>query len=98
MLSRRRSLLSLAGAFLLFAGVHPLGAQVRIKMAAWQESVLMDTLRQEHEVEAPADRVYQAALKAMADLDIPTGRTDGTKGIIGSERFERAGSLGGVPM
>jgi hypothetical protein len=77
---RRRSLPRLAGAIALIAGVHPaLGAQVRIKLAAWQESVLMDTLRQEHDVAAPADKVYEAALKAFADLDIPTGHTDGTK-------------------
>src|SRR5207247_1256165 len=42
--------------------------------------------------------VYQAALRAFADLDIPTGRTDGKAGIIGSERFERVHSLAGSPM
>lgn len=98
MLAQCRSLLRCAAALSVIAGVHPLGAQVRIKLAAWQESVLMDTLRQEHDVDAPADRVYQAALQAFADLDIPTGHTDGTKGIIGSERFERARSLGGAAM
>jgi hypothetical protein len=95
----RRSLLRLAAAMGLLGAVHPtVGAQVRIKLGAWQESVLMDTLRQEHEMSAPADKVYQAALKAFADLDIPTGRTDGAKGIIGSERFERARSIAGSPM
>jgi hypothetical protein len=96
---RLRSPLRLVGAIGLLAAAGPsLGAQVRIKLAAWQESVLMDTIRQEHEVKAPAAKVYQAALKAFADLDIPTGRTDGTRGIIGSERFERMRSLAGAPM
>jgi hypothetical protein len=95
----RRALLHLAGALALLSTVHPvLGAQVRIKLAAWQESVLMDTLRQEHDVAGAPEKVYQAALKAFADLDIPTGRTDGTKGIIGSERFERARTLAGGMM
>jgi hypothetical protein len=78
---------------------HAVGAQgVNISLKAWREPVLMDTLRQEHEVKAAADKVYQATLKAFADLGIPTGRTDGTRGIIGSERFERMNSLAGSPM
>jgi hypothetical protein len=96
---RLRSLRHLVGATVLVAATHPtLGAQVRIKLAAWPESVLMDTLRQEHTISMPADKAYQAALKAFADLDIPTGRTDGTKGIIGSERFERMRTLAGSLM
>src|SRR5262249_11696796 len=55
-------------------------------------------LRQDHEVDAVPTKVYQAALKAFADLGIPTGQTDGTHGIIGSERFERMTSLAGAPM
>jgi hypothetical protein len=94
-----RSLRLLFGTIVLVAAVHPtLGAQVRIKLGAWQESVVMDTLRQEHTISMPADKAYQAALKAFADLDIPTGRTDGTKGIIGSERFERMRTLAGGLM
>ena len=90
----------------LFVGVamfvvttHAAGAQgVNISMKAWREPILMDTLKQVHDVKAPPGKVYEAALKAFADLGIPTGRTDGTRGIIGSERFERVNSLAGSPM
>lgn len=58
----------------------------------------MDTMTQEHHLRASPAQVYEAALKAFAQLDIPTGRTDGTRGIIGSERFERARVLVGLPM
>ena len=83
----------------LVVPMYAVGAQgVNISMKAWREPVLMDTLRQEHEVKAAPGQVYQAALKAFADLGVPTGRTDGTRGIIGSERFERINSLAGSPM
>jgi hypothetical protein len=58
----------------------------------------MDTLRQEHQLRASPAQVYEAALQAFAKLDIPTGRTDGKRGIIGSERFERMRVLVGGPM
>ncbi|HEX3865300.1 MAG TPA: hypothetical protein VHV78_01055 [Gemmatimonadaceae bacterium] len=73
-------------------------AQVRITMRAWQEPVLLDTMRQDHHLSASADKVYSAALQAYADLGIPTGKTDGKSGIVGSERFEQARSLANAPM
>lgn len=80
-------------------GAQPLVAQgVNINLRAWREPVLMDTLRQDHHLSASPTQVYDAALKAFAKLQIPTGRTDGTRGIIGSERFERVHALVGLPM
>lgn len=87
-----------AASILSIAAVPALQAQVHITLRAWREPVLMDTLRQEHHLRAPAAQVYEATLKAFAQLDIPTGRTDGTRGIIGSERFERVHVLVGLPM
>ncbi|MEO7084142.1 MAG: hypothetical protein ABI442_19710 [Gemmatimonadaceae bacterium] len=89
--------LAAAAAFTLVAS-GALTAQVRINLKAWQEPVLMDTLRQDHFLRAPADKVYQAALQVFADLGIPTGQTDGKNGIIGSEKFERARVLANAPM
>lgn len=75
------------------------GAQgVRVKLPAWQELVLMDSLRQEHKLDATPEVVYQAVLKTYTDLGIPTGNTDGKSGIIGSERFERMRVIGKAPM
>src|SRR4051812_4326863 len=86
----------------VFAGfvlaAPPVSAQVHITMKAWHEPVLMDTLRQDHLLRASPAQVYEAALMAFAQLDIPTGRTDGKQGIIGSERFERMRVLVGLPM
>jgi len=73
-------------------------AQVNITMRAWREPVQMDTLRQEHHLRASPEKVYEAALKAFAELELPTGQTDGKHGIIGSERFERSRVLLGKPM
>jgi len=71
-------------------------AQVRISLGAWHVPILLDTLRQDHELRAAPEKVYEATLKAFADLGIPTGRTDGKAGVIGSERFERSRALGDV--
>jgi hypothetical protein len=71
-------------------------AQVRINLGAWHEPILLDTLRQDHELRAAPEKVYEATLKAFAELDIPTGRTSGKSGIIGSERFERSHALGNL--
>jgi hypothetical protein len=73
-------------------------AQVRVKLPAWPEFVLLDTLRQDHKVSAPPEMVYQAVLQAYKDLGIPPGNTDGKSGIVGSERFERMRTLAGAPM
>jgi hypothetical protein len=72
------------------------GAQVRITLGAWHDPILLDTLRQDHQLRAAPEKVYEATLKAFADLAIPTGRTDGKAGIIGSERFERSHALGNL--
>jgi hypothetical protein len=71
-------------------------AQVRITLGAWHEPILLDTLRQDHDLRATPEKVYEATLKAFAELEIPTGRTDGKAGIIGSERFERSRALGNL--
>jgi hypothetical protein len=71
---------------------------VRIKLPAWQEPVLLDSMRQEHTISAPADVVYRAVLDAYRDLGIPTGNTDGKSGIIGSERFEKMRNIASAPM
>ncbi len=71
---------------------------VRINLPAWPEPVLLDTMRQDHFLKAVPANVYQAALQAYADLGIPTGKTDGKVGIIGSERFQQARSLAKAPM
>lgn len=73
-----------------------LGAQnVRINMEPWREPVLMDTLRQNHDLDLAPGKVYEAAMKAFAALDIPVGNTAGNLGVIGSERFSRFHTLGG---
>lgn len=74
-----------------------LGAQgVRISMKAWREPVLLDSMRQDHEIKAPPEKVYDAVHKAFADLGIPVGRTE--SGIVGSERFEKMHNLAGAPL
>lgn len=86
-------------AALLAVIAGPATAQgVNISMRAWREPVLMDTLRQDHHLNASAAQVYEAVLKAFAKLELPTGHTDGARGIIGSERFERTHALVGLPM
>ena len=84
------------------AGAHAQVAQakegVRVKLPAWIEPVLLDTLRTEHHVAAMPEAVYSAVLKSFFDLGIPVGNTDNKAGIIGSERFERSRTLGGAPM
>lgn len=88
-----RPLIGIA-ASLFVALASPVHAQVRITLGAWHEPILLDTLRQDHQLRAAPEKVYEAALKAFADLQIPTGRTDGKGGVIGSERFERTHALG----
>src|SRR4051812_13573933 len=82
---------------LLIAAPTP-SSQVYITMRAWRQPVLMDSMRQDHHLRASPAQVYEATLQAFAKLDIPTGRTDGKAGIIGSERFERMRVLAGSPM
>jgi hypothetical protein len=55
-------------------------------------------MRQDHPIEAlPAD-LYQAVLKSYATLGIPTGKTLGEAGIIGSEKFDRTHNFAGAPL
>ncbi len=93
---RRRPMLILAAVTTAFSMAEAQG--VRVKLPAWQELVLMDSLRQEHKLEATPEVVYQAVLKTYTDLGIPTGNTDGKSGIIGSERFERMRAIAKAPM
>jgi hypothetical protein len=80
-------------------GASLLGAQgVRISLGAGREPVLMDTLRHQTDLDASPGKVYEAALRAFAALDIPVGNTSSTEGIIGSERFERMRVLGGTML
>jgi hypothetical protein len=91
--------LSLFTLLISLFSAHDARAQgVRVKLPAWTEPVMLDTLRQNQEVRAPADVVYRAVMDAYKSLDIPAGNTNGQMGIIGSERFERMRSLAGAPM
>jgi hypothetical protein len=90
--------LAAAAAVLATAAPAARAQGVRIKFAAWQESVLLDTLRQNRDIMADPRKVYAAVLKTYADLGIPTGKTDGKAGIVGSERFERMRVLADAPM
>jgi hypothetical protein len=71
---------------------------VRVMLPAYRESVLMDSLRQDHTLQSPPDAVYRAVLDAYRELDIPTGNTDGKVGIVGSEKFERRIRLAGTQL
>lgn len=84
--------------FSVFSGATGAAQGVRVKLPAWPEFVLLDTLRQDHRVNAPPEMVYQAVLQAYKDLGIPPGNTDSRTGIVGSERFERMRTLAGAPM
>jgi hypothetical protein len=103
LIARRHPVIRLVAALAFIATAAPalqaLHAQgVRARLGAWIEPVLLDTLRQDFQVAAPPAKVYDAALRAFAALDIPTGTTDGKAGIIGSDRFERSHVLVGSPM
>ena len=96
----RSSLLTLA---IMLALLSPasltLHAQgVRVKLPAWPDMIMLDTMRSEHPISAPPEAVYAAVLKMFFELGIPVGNTDNKAGIIGSERFERSRTLAGLPM
>jgi hypothetical protein len=78
------------------AAAHAQG--VRVKLPAWAEPVLLDSMRQEQVIAGTPEAVYSATLHAFADLGIPIGNTDNAHGIIGSEKFDRLHSLAGAPM
>jgi len=69
---------------------------VRIRLQAWTEPVLLDTIQVQREFRAPPGQVYDAVLHAYPALDIPVGQTASTQGIIGSERFKRSRALAGA--
>jgi len=71
---------------------------VRVKLPAWQEPVLLDSMRQEHQIAGSPEAVYSATQHAFADLGILIGNTDNKAGIIGSERLERVHSFAGAPL
>ena len=80
-----------------FVALSPLGAQgVHIRMLPWTESILLDTLRQDQEVEIAPAKVYLAAQRAFGELGIPLGNTDNKAGVLGSERFLRTHNLNGT--
>lgn len=85
-----------AGAALL--AIPALAQGVRVKLPAWSEPVLLDSIRTESEIAGAPEAVYAAVQKVLADLDLPKGNTDAKAGIIGSERFERMRVLAGAPM
>lgn len=89
----------IVGALCLAVAAVPAAAQgVRVRLPAWQELVLLDSMRQEHALAAKPDEVYAAVLRVFADLGIPTGNTDSKAGIIGSEKFEKMRQLAGAPL
>ena len=91
-----RPLLRIAA--LLACSSMPLLAQgVRVKLPAWPDPVLLDSMRTEHEIAGAPEAVYGALQKAFADLDIPKGNTDGKAGIIASERFAEHATPPGHP-
>ena len=88
----------LPGVVVLIAA-HAASAQgVRVKLPAWSEPVMLDSMRQETPINAAPERVYAGVLKAFFDLGLPIGNTDSKAGIIGSERFERTHQIAGAPM
>jgi hypothetical protein len=98
--TRRHLIVRLLTALGLVAAFSPAvhAQEVRVRLGAWIEPVVMDTLRQDFELQAPPAKVYEAALKAFASLGIPMGKTDGKTGIIGSDRFEVIHTLAGSQL
>ena len=94
----RRCLLPLACVAAIAAAGLASAQGVRVKLPAWQEPVLLDSMRQEHQVAGSPEAVYSATQHAFADLGILVGNTDNKAGIIGSERLERLHSFAGAPM
>ena len=85
-------------AILLVAAVPASAQGVRVRLPAWPDPVLLDSMRTEHTVSAAPDAVYTALQKVFIDLDIPKGNSDGKVGIIGSEKFERIHQMAGAPL
>ena len=85
-------------ALVVFAPESVRAQGVRVKLPAWPDLVLLDSMRQEHFVDGKPEVVYAAVLKVFDELGIPVGNTDSKLGIIGSERFERTRTLAGATM
>lgn len=80
------------------ASTLPAQNPVRVKLPAWSDFVLLDTMKAEHEVGGSPEVVYGALQKVLADFDIPKGNSDPKNGIIGSEIFQRSRILASAPM
>jgi hypothetical protein len=91
----RRTPTPVALALLLLANVAA-AQNVRIRLEAWDEPVLLDTMQVQREFRAAPAKVYDAVLHALPALEIPVGKTANTQGIIGSERFHRTRSIAGA--
>lgn len=91
----RRSPTPVALALVVLANVAT-AQNVRIRLQAWTEPVLLDTMQVQREFRAEPAKIYDAVLHAYPALDIPVGQTANTQGVIGSERFQRSRNLAGA--
>ncbi len=91
----RRHPTPVALALVVFANIAT-AQNVRVRLQAWTEPVLLDTMQIQHEFRAEPAKIYDAVLHAYPALEIPVGQTANTQGVIGSERFQRSRSLAGA--
>jgi hypothetical protein len=91
----RRTPTPVALALVVLANVAT-AQNVRIRLQAWTEPVLLDTMQVQREFRAEPAKIYDAVLHAYPALDIPVGQTANTQGVIGSERFQRSRNLAGA--
>jgi hypothetical protein len=91
----RRTPTPVALALLVLANVAT-AQNVRVRLQAWTEPVLLDTIQVHRQFRAAPAQIYDAVLHAYPALEIPVGQTANTEGIIGSERFKRSRSLAGA--
>ena len=71
---------------------------IRVTLPAWTEPVLLDTLRQEHQLSAAPGVVFAATRKTFAEFRIPVKHADSTVGTISSDKFETGRALAGAIM
>jgi hypothetical protein len=91
----RRTPTPVALALLALANVAT-AQNVRVRLQAWTEPVLLDTIQVHRQFRAAPAQIYDAVLHAYPALEIPVGQTANTEGIIGSEQFKRSRSLAGA--
>lgn len=91
----RRHPTPVALALVVFANIAA-AQNVRIRLQAWNEPILLDTMQVTRDFRADPAKVYDALLHAYPALDIPVGQTANTQGIVGSERFQRSRSFQGA--